>query len=103
MIAAPNRQGSYQRKSDVLGFVTPDDIAKGFSKILDHLVQAEAIPRDTWETLFKAQGTANPEPRMRMLDGFNEGWIEFESGECGSIKGEIELETVLKSLVDRSN
>ncbi|MDF5723625.1 MAG: NmrA family NAD(P)-binding protein [Rhizonema sp. PD37] len=83
--------------------VTPDEIAKSFSKILDHSVQAEAIPHDTWEALFKTQGTANPEPRIRMLDGFNEGWIEFESGECGSIKGEIELETVLKSLVDRSN
>jgi hypothetical protein len=23
----------------------------------------------------------NPTPRIQMLDGFNEGWIEFESGE----------------------
>ena len=23
----------------------------------------------------------NPKPRMRMLDGFNEGWIEFPGGE----------------------
>jgi hypothetical protein len=32
-----------------------------------------------------------------MLDGFNEGWIDFEGA---SIKGEITLETVLKSLVE---
>jgi uncharacterized protein YbjT (DUF2867 family) len=83
--------------------VTPDDIAKGFSQLLGHPVHAEAVPRETWEALFKAQGTADPEPRIRMLDGFNEGWIEFESGESGSIKGEVELETVLKSLVERSN
>jgi NAD(P)H dehydrogenase (quinone) len=41
----------------------------------------------------------NPEPRMQMLDGFNQGWIEFESGEAGSRKGLIELESVLRSLV----
>ncbi|MEH1887766.1 NmrA family NAD(P)-binding protein [Nostoc sp.] len=81
--------------------VTPNDIAKGFSKILGRPVHAEVVPRETWEALFKAQGTADPEPRIRMLDGFNEGWLEFESGESGSIKGEVELETVLKSLVER--
>ena len=42
----------------------------------------------------------NPTPRIQMLDGFNEGWIEFEGGEAGSIKGETELETVLSGLVD---
>jgi len=41
----------------------------------------------------------NPEPRIRMLDGFNEGWIEFERGEAGSRKGNTALETVLKSLI----
>jgi hypothetical protein len=43
----------------------------------------------------------NPTPRMRMLDGFNEGWIEFESGEVRSRKGEIGLRTLLKALVER--
>jgi NAD(P)H dehydrogenase (quinone) len=51
--------------------------------------------------LFKAQGMADPTPRMRMLDGFNEGWIEFEGGERGSLKGTVALETVLRELVDR--
>jgi NAD(P)H dehydrogenase (quinone) len=31
-----------------------------------------------------------------MLDGFNEGWIEFENG---SLKGQTEIETVLRQLV----
>jgi NAD(P)H dehydrogenase (quinone) len=35
-----------------------------------------------------------------MLDGFNEGWIEFESGEAGSRKGEVELRTVLQKLIE---
>jgi NAD(P)H dehydrogenase (quinone) len=38
---------------------------------------------------------------MRMLDGFNEGWIEFEGGEKGSMKGRTTLETVLTELVAR--
>ncbi len=42
--------------------------------------------------MFKAQGIADPQPRIRMLDG-----------ESGSIKVEVELETVLKGLVERSN
>ena len=38
-------------------------------------------------------------PRMQMLDGFNEGWIEFEGGEAGSLKGEVSFETVLQGLM----
>jgi hypothetical protein len=34
--------------------------------------------------------------QIQMIDRFNGGWIEFESGESGSIKGEVELETVLR-------
>jgi hypothetical protein len=40
----------------------------------------------------------NPEPRIQMLDGFNEGWIEFEGG---SLKRDVELKTVLAGLVGR--
>jgi len=28
-----------------------------------------------------------------MLDGFNEGWIDFEGGEAGSQKGSVALES----------
>ncbi|MGB8463491.1 MAG: hypothetical protein WCE49_00960 [Terrimicrobiaceae bacterium] len=38
-----------------------------------------------------------------MLDGFNEGWIEFENGEAGAQKGKIELESVLTALIEREN
>jgi hypothetical protein len=34
-----------------------------------------------------------------MLDGFNEGWIDFERGEAGSQKGSVTLETVLKTII----
>jgi len=43
----------------------------------------------------------NPTPRLQMLDGFNEGWIDFERGARGSEKGSVPLETVLKALTER--
>jgi NAD(P)H dehydrogenase (quinone) len=79
--------------------VTPNDIAATFSKIFGRSVRVEAVPRDTWGALFKAQGMKDPMPRIQMLDGFNEGWIDFELGEASSVKGVIELETVLRGLV----
>jgi hypothetical protein len=61
----------------------------------------EAVPRDAWEELFASQGMQNPTPRAQMIDGFNEGWIEFENGEQSPRKGHTELKTVLKQLVAR--
>jgi uncharacterized protein YbjT (DUF2867 family) len=81
--------------------ISPNQIAATFAKILDRPVRMEAVPRDTWERVFASQGSKNPTPRAQMLDGFNEGWIEFEKGERGSRKGLTELETVLRQLVQR--
>ena len=81
--------------------VTPNEIAATFADLLGRPVSMEAVPRKTWESLFKSQGMKNPTPRIQMLDGFNQGWIEFESGEGGSRKGEITLEVVLKALLER--
>jgi NAD(P)H dehydrogenase (quinone) len=80
--------------------VSPNEIAAAFGEIIGHPVRAEAVARQTWEQLFKSQGMKHPEPRMRMLDGFNEGWIEFEQGESKRRKGRIGLKEVLKKLVD---
>ena len=44
----------------------------------------------------------NPQPRIRMLDGFNAGWIEFEGDRAGVIQGETALETVLRGLAARA-
>jgi uncharacterized protein YbjT (DUF2867 family) len=82
--------------------VTANEIAAAFARLLGHPVRMEVVPRETWEPLFKSQGMKNPAPRARMLDGFNEGWIEFENGEAGSRKGTVKLETVLRSLIDRA-
>jgi uncharacterized protein YbjT (DUF2867 family) len=80
--------------------VTPNDIAAGFAKLLGRQVRMEAVPRDTWESLFRSQGMKNPEPRLQMLDGFNEGWIDFERPE-DVMKGTVEIETALKALLER--
>ncbi|WP_233888816.1 NmrA family NAD(P)-binding protein [Paraburkholderia flagellata] len=82
--------------------VTPIDIAETFAGILGHAVRAEVVQRDTWEALFRSQGMKEPSPRMRMLDGFNEGWITFEGEDADIVKGEVELETVLRDLVSQA-
>ena len=82
--------------------ISPNEVAATFSKILGHPVRVEAVPRASWDDLFKSQGMKNPTPRIQMLAGFNEGWIEFERGESGSVKGNITLETVLRGLIERA-
>ena len=76
--------------------VSPNDIAAAFARLLDKPVKAATVARDEWEALFHAQGMSNPTPRMRMLDGFNEGWIDFK-GE--TIKGGVGLEEALRRLL----
>jgi len=82
--------------------VTPLEIAACFGKLLGRDVKAEAVPRFTWDDVFRSQGMRNPLPRMQMLDGFNEGWIDFESGRDGTRKGVFGLETVLQGLIKRA-
>jgi uncharacterized protein YbjT (DUF2867 family) len=83
--------------------VSPLDIAGTFARILGHAVLTEGVARDTWEALFRSQGMKEPLPRMRMLDGFNEGWITFEGKDVEIVKGEVELETVLRTLVSQAD
>ena len=64
----------------------------------------KVVPRESWDALFRSQGMKNPVPRMRMLDGFNEGWIEFEVKEAGSQKGERSFrDGPSKSLVEEDS
>jgi NAD(P)H dehydrogenase (quinone) len=81
--------------------VTPNEIASTFTDLLGRAVRVEVVARETWEPLFKSQGMRNPTPRIRMLDGFNEGWIEFENGQAGSRRGSVSLKAVLELLTGR--
>jgi uncharacterized protein YbjT (DUF2867 family) len=78
--------------------ISPNQIAAEFSTLLGKPVRMQAVDRDAWYDLFIAQGASNPTPRMRMLDGFNEGWITF-AGQPR--KGQVSLHTVLKELLAR--
>jgi uncharacterized protein YbjT (DUF2867 family) len=79
--------------------ISPDMIAAAFAKVFGKPVTAQIVPRESWEELFRAQGMKNPEPRMCMLDGFNEGWIDFESGREKSLKGMTSIEAAIRRLV----
>ena len=67
---------------------------------LGHEVRMKPVPRETWEQIFRSQGMKNPMPRIRMVDGFNEGWIDFErAGEHR--QGTVTLETVIAGLIGK--
>lgn len=70
-------------------------------KVVNSNVTALPVPRAEWERQFRAQGMNNPQPRMRMLDGFNEGWIDFERGALEQWGGSVSLATVISNLVTR--
>ena len=78
---------------------SPNDLARAFANALGHPVRVEIVPRDTWETLFQGQGMKNPLPRMRMLDGFNEGWIDFPGNGDLALKGIVSVDTAISNLV----
>ncbi|MES1178082.1 MAG: NmrA family NAD(P)-binding protein [Myxococcales bacterium] len=93
-----------QRIAELEGprWLNQHQIAATLSELLGRPVQAQIVPRETWLTLFEAQGMKNPEPRIQMLDGFNHGWIRFE-GEPGSVrKGKVELKAVLARLIGKT-
>jgi uncharacterized protein YbjT (DUF2867 family) len=81
--------------------VTPDDLAAAFAKVLNRKVDVEIIPRQSWEGLFRSEGMKNPGPRQRMLDGFNEGWIDFAGQGRSSVKGTTPLIDVISVLSAR--
>ncbi len=78
--------------------VAPEEVAAALSGLLGRPVRIEPVPRGAWEAEFRSGGAVNPTPRAQMIDGFNEGWIEFESGEAGSMKGRTPIEAVLRDL-----
>ncbi|HEY1742214.1 MAG TPA: NmrA family NAD(P)-binding protein [Granulicella sp.] len=76
-----------------------NDVAAALAGVLGSSVRNEIVPRASWEELFRSQGMKNPVLRIRMVDGFNEGWIDFESGPEGTKKGTTTLTSALRSLV----
>jgi uncharacterized protein YbjT (DUF2867 family) len=79
--------------------VSANDLAQAFAGILGRPVRVEIVSRESWEGLFRAQGMKNPQARIRMLDGFNEGWIEFPDQGRSAVKGDTPLLDVITALV----
>jgi len=79
--------------------ISPHDLADAFAQVIGKPVRAVPVPRESWDRLFRSQGMKHPEPRMRMLDGFNEGWIEFQDGGRKAIKGPTTAVAVVADLV----
>ncbi|WP_117192606.1 NmrA family NAD(P)-binding protein [Rhizobium terrae] len=79
--------------------VSPNDLAEAFAAALGKPVKIETIARGTWEELFRSQGMKNPMPRIRMLDGFNDGWIAFRDDGAHARKASTDIRQVIASLV----
>jgi NAD(P)H dehydrogenase (quinone) len=76
-----------------------DDIGAAFAAALGHPVRMEPVPRDNWETRFRAEGMKYPLSRIRMVDGFNEGWIDFEVGGAEHHRGPTTLGEAISALL----
>ena len=81
--------------------VSPNALAAAFAKALGTPVRAEAVARDRWESIFRAQGMKNPTPRMQMIDGFNAGWIDFADRGAHARKGSIGIDQAIATLIQR--
>jgi uncharacterized protein YbjT (DUF2867 family) len=79
--------------------VSANDLAQAFAAVLARPVRVEIVSRASWEGLFRGQGMKNPQARIRMLDGFNEGWIEFQDQGRSAVKGNTPLLDVITALV----
>ena len=79
--------------------VSPNDLADAFASVIGSPVRAVPVPRESWDELFRSQGVRNPKPRIRMLDGFNESWIEFQDRGSKAIKGRTNAAAVIAGLV----
>jgi len=77
---------------------SPSDEAAAFAAALGHDVEVVAVPRAEWEQRFRREGMQHPEARIRMLDGFNEGWIDFQCEGTERRTGTVELAQVLSEV-----
>ena len=77
---------------------SPRDEAAAFAAALGRDVKVVEVPRAVWEQRFRREGMQHPEARIRMLDGFNEGWIDFQCEGTERRTGTVELAQVLSEL-----
>ena len=66
---------------------------------LDPGANADYQRAHRWEARFRAEGMRYPEARIRMIDGFNEGWIDFERSGAEQRCGTVTLDAAIRALV----
>ena len=81
--------------------VSPNALAAAFAKALGTPVRAEVVPREQWESIFRAQGMKNPTPRIQMIEGFSAGWIDFTDLGAYARKGSISIDQAITTLIQR--
>lgn len=79
--------------------MSPNQVAAAFAKALGREVEARLVPHERWEAIFRDQGMRHPEMRMCMLDGFNEGWIDFRDPDAQKRKGRIGIDEAIAKIV----
>ena len=77
---------------------SPRDEAAAFATALGRDVKVVEVPRAEWEQRFRREGMQHPEARIRMLDGFNEGWIDFQGEGTERRTGTVELARIVSEL-----
>jgi NAD(P)H dehydrogenase (quinone) len=80
---------------------SPADLASILAQALHRPVKPVAVPPQTWEETFRQQGTIDPSPRIDMLNGFNNGWIDFEGAPGEHLAGETTMEEAIAALLPR--
>jgi uncharacterized protein YbjT (DUF2867 family) len=81
--------------------VSPNALAAAFAKALGTPVGAEVVPRERWESIFRAQGMKNPTPRIQMIEGFNAGWIDFADHGAHARRGSTSIDKAITTLIQR--
>jgi hypothetical protein len=88
-----SRTTAFRGAEGVFVLMPPNfDPAPGFLR----RAQLRRLCGPPWKLRVRRESFTSPR-----LEGFNEGWIEFEHGEAGSQKGNERLESVLKALIER--
>ena len=81
--------------------LSPNEVAATFSKLLGKPVRMELVPHEKWEEQFP--GAGNDESFAARADAgrIQRGMDRLSrSGAAGTRKGKVELETVLKKLIE---
>jgi uncharacterized protein YbjT (DUF2867 family) len=85
-------------------YYSSNEVAAALGKALDRPIAAIAVPRETWVDTMAQHGLSADRSGayIEMLDKFNSRWIDFGVSGTEHIKGKLDLESTVKTLVAKS-